>query len=118
MSPPGSLRFGALASRWLSPRAVGQHPGCCGDSQGTQPSQYFLLALFLFHSLTQHLRAPTVSPALRMEDAQQHALLPCGAAIYRGKGGDKQSASNHVLYDKCTEGGKCGAGEVATSSLG
>ena len=25
-----------------APRAVGQHPGCCGDSQGTPPSQYFL----------------------------------------------------------------------------
>ena len=98
-----------------APRAVGQHPGCCGDSQGTPPSRYFLP--FFFPLIGSTLENTCCLPALRMHDAQQHALAASWSlrsTMGRGAGASSQP---QIMCYKCTEGGKCGAGEVATPSL-
>ena len=115
--PPGSLRFrGSGIPAGSAPRAVGQHPGCCGDSQGTPPSQYFLP--FFFPLIDSTLESTYRLPAFRMQDAQQHALAASWSLRSTvGRGAGASSQPQIMCYDKCTEGGKCGAGEVATPSL-
>lgn len=119
--PLSSLRFrGSGTPTGSVPRAVGQHLGCCGDSKGTLPSQYFLPFFFpLIDSTLKNTYRLLARGALRMQDAQQHALAASWSlrsTVGRGTGASSQPQI--MCYNKCTKGGKCGAGEVATPSLG